>query len=334
MAIFLVILHRSGPSWEPGLALEEQSGWAAHAAFMDGLVDSGFVILGGPLSDEQRVALAVEAGSEAAVRATLGRDPWSGTHLVLGAVDAWTIRLDGRRPSIGHSVLQRTRRGLPPPGRRPLAAGVCRWHRPPPRRCPVDPRRAVAAAASPHRPVRSQPRRRRRAAVPQPPAWRADRPSPGSGRRPDSLRACTDRARRGTGWDRPIMWGTHDPSPLRAVPARAPSIPRRAHLGAARRPPPHPPGGPSARLSPPPHPGPGGRRPGGRGPGLRRCLLARRGRQLLRDHPAPPSGRVDRGRGDGAAGGTGGPPGRGRAGPGHGQPAAETPPPAAAWVSQ
>jgi hypothetical protein len=31
------------------------------------------------------------------VRSTLARDPWSGTHLRVDAVDRWTIRLDGRR---------------------------------------------------------------------------------------------------------------------------------------------------------------------------------------------------------------------------------------------
>ena len=40
--------------------------------------------------------LAVEAESEADVRATLARDPWSETHLVVDSVDGWTIRLDGR----------------------------------------------------------------------------------------------------------------------------------------------------------------------------------------------------------------------------------------------
>jgi hypothetical protein len=64
---------------------------------MDGLVDAGFVVLGGPLSDEHRVVLAVEADSEDAVRATLAQDPWSETHLVVDTVDPWTIRLDGRR---------------------------------------------------------------------------------------------------------------------------------------------------------------------------------------------------------------------------------------------
>jgi hypothetical protein len=63
---------------------------------MDGLVDNGFVVLGGPLADEQRVVLAVEAESEDAVRATLGRDPWSETHLLVDAIEPWTIRLDGR----------------------------------------------------------------------------------------------------------------------------------------------------------------------------------------------------------------------------------------------
>jgi len=77
--------------------MEEQSGWPAHAAFMDGLVDDGFVVLGGPLADEQRVVLAVEAESEDAVRITLGRDPWSDTHLLVDAIEPWTIRLDGRR---------------------------------------------------------------------------------------------------------------------------------------------------------------------------------------------------------------------------------------------
>jgi hypothetical protein len=95
--MFLVMLSRSGPDWDPSRPLEEQSGWPEHAAFMDGLVDAGFLVLGGPLADEVRVAHAIEAESEAAVRATLARDPWSGTHLRIDAVEPWTIRLDGRR---------------------------------------------------------------------------------------------------------------------------------------------------------------------------------------------------------------------------------------------
>lgn len=64
---------------------------------MDRLVDDGFVVLGGPLADEVRVVLAVEAESEEIVRATLARDPWHDSHLLVDRVDRWTIRLDGRR---------------------------------------------------------------------------------------------------------------------------------------------------------------------------------------------------------------------------------------------
>jgi uncharacterized protein YciI len=77
--------------------MEEQSDWDAHAAFMDGLVDAGFIVLGGPLVDEHRVVHVVEAESDEAVRATLARDPWSESHLWIDAIEPWTIRLDGRR---------------------------------------------------------------------------------------------------------------------------------------------------------------------------------------------------------------------------------------------
>ena len=93
---WFVIERRTGPHWDPERPLEEQSGWIEHAEFMDGLVDDGFVVLGGPLADELRVILVVDATSEDEVRTRLARDPWSGSHLVVESVDAWTIRLDGR----------------------------------------------------------------------------------------------------------------------------------------------------------------------------------------------------------------------------------------------
>jgi uncharacterized protein YciI len=96
MATFLVMMRRCGPAWDDSLRPEEQSDWAPHADYMDRLVDSGFVVLGGPLADEHRVVLVVEAASEDAVRETLARDPWSESHLRVEAVERWTIRLDAR----------------------------------------------------------------------------------------------------------------------------------------------------------------------------------------------------------------------------------------------
>jgi hypothetical protein len=95
--MFLVTEVHAGPAWDPAQPMERQSLWLEHAAFMDHLVESGFVVLGGPL-DAVRVVLAVEAPSEPAVRATLAGDPWMGSHLMIDSVEAWTIRLDSRRP--------------------------------------------------------------------------------------------------------------------------------------------------------------------------------------------------------------------------------------------
>jgi hypothetical protein len=96
MAMFHVVVSRSGPEWDRSQPLEGQSGWDAHAAFMDDLVDRGVIVLGGPLDDELRVVHAIEAASADAVRATLARDPWSESHLRIEAIEPWTIRLDGR----------------------------------------------------------------------------------------------------------------------------------------------------------------------------------------------------------------------------------------------
>jgi hypothetical protein len=92
--MFLVVLRRSGPDYDHSKPLEQQAGWLEHAAFMDGLVDDGFVVLGGPLGDEVRTAHAVEAGSEQEIRDRFGQDPWSGSHLVVDSIDPWTIRLE------------------------------------------------------------------------------------------------------------------------------------------------------------------------------------------------------------------------------------------------
>ena len=93
--MFLVVITQSGPEWDASKTMEEQSDWDAHATFMDNLVDEGFLVLGGPLTN-RRTAHAIEAESEEAIRATFARDPWSRTHLEIASIEPWTIRLDGR----------------------------------------------------------------------------------------------------------------------------------------------------------------------------------------------------------------------------------------------
>jgi hypothetical protein len=52
VATFLVRLRQAGPEFDHSKPLEEQSGWAEHAAYMDSLVEDGHIVLGGTLPDE------------------------------------------------------------------------------------------------------------------------------------------------------------------------------------------------------------------------------------------------------------------------------------------
>jgi hypothetical protein len=96
MAVF-ALTTRHGPGWDASRGIREQQAWDEHASFMDGLVDDGFVILGGPLDDGQRTLLMVEARDEQEVVARMGEDPWALLGLLrIGALDRWSIWLDGR----------------------------------------------------------------------------------------------------------------------------------------------------------------------------------------------------------------------------------------------
>ena len=93
--LFLVSEQRGGP-WDWSKGLREQSGFGEHAAFMDTLVDDGFIVLGGPL-DEHEVLLAVEADSVGEITERLISDPWiiSGALTVM-SVRPWTILLESQ----------------------------------------------------------------------------------------------------------------------------------------------------------------------------------------------------------------------------------------------
>lgn len=100
MANFAVrMMH--GPQWDPSRQIREQDGWDEHAAFMDKLVDEGFVILGGPVSDGAAALLVIEAADESAVRRRLAADPWAPAGLLgIEMVEPWALWLDGRHPAL------------------------------------------------------------------------------------------------------------------------------------------------------------------------------------------------------------------------------------------
>ena len=60
-------------------------------------MDEGFVVLGGPLGDGERVLMAVSADNEQAVEARLAADPWRPMGLLrTAAIEPWEILMDGR----------------------------------------------------------------------------------------------------------------------------------------------------------------------------------------------------------------------------------------------
>jgi uncharacterized protein YciI len=85
-----------GPKRDSARGRREQDGWDEHAAFMDGLVEDGFVRLGGPL-DEERALILVEAADEDEIRSRLAEDPWRPMGILETAeIQPWTIWLDAR----------------------------------------------------------------------------------------------------------------------------------------------------------------------------------------------------------------------------------------------
>ena len=84
----------------PGITLAADAsseGWDEHAAFMDGLAEEGFVVLGGPIGegDGENTMLVIDASDEASVRARLADDPWPEEMLTIESIRSWSIWLTG-----------------------------------------------------------------------------------------------------------------------------------------------------------------------------------------------------------------------------------------------
>jgi uncharacterized protein YciI len=96
---YLAVTMKRGPAWDASRDIREQDAWAEHAAFMDGLVDDGYVILGGPFGDGRQVLLIVDAESEDEVHRRFADDPWKDMEVLhVGSIEPWQIWLDGREP--------------------------------------------------------------------------------------------------------------------------------------------------------------------------------------------------------------------------------------------
>jgi uncharacterized protein YciI len=90
-----LVFRGKGPAWDRSKGRREQEGWDEHAVFMDGLVEDGFVVMGGPIGDGEGedTLQIVEAEREEAVRERLGDDPWGEDMLVTKRVEPWQVWL-------------------------------------------------------------------------------------------------------------------------------------------------------------------------------------------------------------------------------------------------
>ena len=91
---YFVVTRVPGPAWDPARGMREQERWHDHAAFMDGLAEEGWIVLGGPLGKGSRFMHVVAAASAEEVEARLDADPWTPMDMLRTAgSEPWEILL-------------------------------------------------------------------------------------------------------------------------------------------------------------------------------------------------------------------------------------------------
>ena len=92
--LYLVRVERGGP-WDWSREMRDQELWDEHASFMNGLVDEGLILLGGPVEGGTDAFHVVDAPSERALRDRFAADPWARNGmLTVTSVERWTILLE------------------------------------------------------------------------------------------------------------------------------------------------------------------------------------------------------------------------------------------------
>lgn len=91
--LYVVRVERGGP-WDWSRSLREQQGWDEHARFMNGLVDDGLIVLGGPVEGDREVVHIVSAPAEEEIRRRFDEDNWAQNGmLTVKSIEPWTILL-------------------------------------------------------------------------------------------------------------------------------------------------------------------------------------------------------------------------------------------------
>ena len=95
--LFVVTLIK-GQGWDESKSMRSQHQWNEHAALMDQLADDGIILLGGPLGDESRAMLVMQAADESEIRSIFVEDPWIQSRVrEIASIQRWTILLESGR---------------------------------------------------------------------------------------------------------------------------------------------------------------------------------------------------------------------------------------------
>jgi uncharacterized protein YciI len=94
MKTLFLVTRSKGQAWDEMKPMNAQRQWPEHAHFMTQLAADGFVLLGGPVGEFEKVVLVVDAANEGEIQTTLARDPWSQAGILeVQSIQGWTILL-------------------------------------------------------------------------------------------------------------------------------------------------------------------------------------------------------------------------------------------------
>jgi uncharacterized protein YciI len=97
------VIREGGPRWDQARPSHEQDAWDEHLAFMGGLAESGFVVLGGWLAGGPKTLLVVDAYDEADVRRRFEDDPYTALELLtVTSVEPWEVLLGRELFAVAH----------------------------------------------------------------------------------------------------------------------------------------------------------------------------------------------------------------------------------------
>ena len=100
---YFAVTRERGSAWDTSVPMRQQKQWAEHAAFMNGLEEEGFIVVGGPIGDEpgagfSRAHFLVKAHSERTIEKRFEAEPYTQMGMLrITKIEPWEILLGKER---------------------------------------------------------------------------------------------------------------------------------------------------------------------------------------------------------------------------------------------